>query len=185
MYTNTGYLVIAGDGPNGHASIAGLGSGALVALGGTVTRGVILAGTIQAANTPATFNGGPFGGATVTRGDRTTNASAKVDATVSQVGALIDYYPHPALGWHLGLAASWCVLSLVNRADESMYYGSAFGGTLFGGYDWSIGGDWSMGLALFGSGSTTASMRESEHKQDTGYRLRSLSAGIAGSLLYF
>ncbi len=183
--SNTGYTIMAGRGPSGSATIAGLGTGVLVAIGGTVARGFILAGMIQATNVMARFDGGPFEGVHFTLGERTINASQKVDAVASQLGALVDWYPKPSLGWHLGLSGGWGIVSLVNRADESMYYGAGVGGALFGGYDWAISHEWSMGFALFGSGSTTAHIAESEQGTDTGYRLHSLSVGLAGSLLYF
>src|SRR5512142_1380301 len=96
--SNTSYMRIAGAGPRGHASVEGLGTGVLIAMGGTLARGLVLAGTLQATNTTAKFDGGPFEGATLAIGDRTIRASTKVDATVFQLGGLVDFYPRASLG---------------------------------------------------------------------------------------
>jgi hypothetical protein len=183
--SSAGYATVAGDGPSGRASISGLGSGVQLAIGGTVTRGLVLAGSLQATNTKATFEGGPFDHTTLTLGDRRINVSPKVDAMVSQLGALADYYFGQSLGWHVGISGGWSIISIVNRADESMYYGSGVSGTVFTGYDWPMWEKWSMGLTLFGCGSTTANIKEAERGTDTRYRFHSLSIGIAASLLYF
>jgi hypothetical protein len=62
--------------------------------------------------------------------------------------------------------------------------GPSVGGSAFGGYDWSIGPAWSLGLGLVASGNTSTKMMN-EDGDDTGYRMKSYSIGISGSVLYF
>lgn len=184
-FSGIGYAGFSGRGPNGHVSIQGLGAQSLFAIGGSVGRGVVLAGTLQASGTTAEFKGGPFEHQTVTLGESSVNASAKADVSSSQIGLLLDWYPAPTIGWHVGASGGLGAISLLNRADDSTLVGASLSGTLFGGYDWFIAKEWSMGIALLASGVTSANMKESKEGTDAGYRLRAVSVGLAGSILYF
>jgi len=176
---------MAGTGPKGDASLSGLGSTSLIAIGGSISRGLVVAGTIQASAISTTFNGGPFVGETVTSNGTSLTASPKADASASLLGVLVDWYPDPSDGWHVGLSAGLGATSVKNHADDSTMTGTSAAGSLFAGYDWSIGPSWSLGLALVASGGTSATLKTSSDQSDTGYRLKSRSVGISASFLYF
>lgn len=186
----SGFAQLTGTGPQGNVSLRGLGSLTTVAIGGSIAPGVVLAGTIQGSTVNATFKGGPFRNQTVTTADgRTVDASDKAQVSAAQLGLLVDWYPKPASGWHLGMSAGLGLVSLVNEAaragtTDSTMVGTSTSGSIFGGYDWYLGKDWSMGLALSAMGTTSASMKDKDGN-DTGYHLKSLSVGLDWSLLYF
>ena len=180
-----GDVNVAGTGPKGDASLSGLGSNSLIAIGGSIVRGLVLAGTIQASTVSYTFNGGPFVGENVTSNGQSLTASSKADASASLLGILVDWYPDPSDGWHVGLSGGLGVTSVKNHADDSTMNGTSAAGGVFGGYDWAIGPEWSIGLALVATGALSASMKNSSDQPDTGYRLKSSSLGISGSFLYF
>ena len=183
--TGFSYVSLAGTGPTGTAKIAGLGDNSIIAIGGSIARGLVLAGTIQSSEVTKTFKGGPFVGQSVTTAGQSKPASDKADAAASEIGLFVDWYPRPTGGWHVGLSAGLGAASVVNYADNSTMAGASAAGSIFGGYDWAIGSDWSIGLALVGAGAGSATMKDSSEKTDTGYRLRSFSFGLAGSILYF
>jgi hypothetical protein len=69
-------------------------------------------------------------------------------------------------------------------ADNTAMVGLGFGASVFGGYDWWIGRDWSLGLMLVAAGANRISLSDS-NRNDTGYRLMPLSIGVATSVLYY
>lgn len=160
----------------------------MIAVGESLARGVVLAGTATTSSTTARFKGGVYEGREIALDDRTTAASPKADASLLQLGLLLDWYPNPLGGWHTGASAGLGVISVLNRADDdtdNALFGTTFGGSLFGGYDWSIGKAWSLGLALLVSGTRSATLKYAKEGSDSGYRLRSGSVGVQASLLYF
>ena len=146
--------------------------------------GVVLAGTLQGSTVTSEFEGGPFADATVTSNGEEIAASNKVAASLSELGLLVDWYPDPSAGWHAGISGGLGVTGLVHQADDSTEFGIGAAGSLFGGYDWHIGPQWSLGIAIVASGNTTARMKDNEG-DETGYELRAFSVGVAGSFLYF
>jgi len=176
---------MSGSGPKGDASFSGLGSHSLLAIGGGIARGLVLAGTVQASSISTTFDGGPFVGETVTSNGKSLTASSKADASASLLGLLVDWYPDPSDGWHVGLSAGLGVTSVKNHADDSTLSGTSAAGSIFGGYDWAIGPQWSIGLALVASDSLASSLKYSTDQSDSVYRLKSYFVGISGSFLYF
>lgn len=185
VVSGPGFVSMAGDGPNGKVSLKGLGTGAIIAIGGSIGHGLVLGGTLQASDLTAKFNGGPFIDATVTAQGKTVSATDKAMIGTSGLGLLIDWYPSMSAGWHTGLSLGVGFTSVQNLADDSTMVGTSAAGNLFGGYDWSIGRDWSLGLDLFVAGTTSATMKDSKDATDTGYRLRSFCVGLGGSILYF
>ena len=180
-----GSVNLSGNGPKGTASLSGLGSSSLLAIGGKIVGGLVLAGTIQASSITTTFAGGPFVDQSVTSNGKSLTASSKADASSSLLGLLVDWYPNLSDGWHVGLSGGVGTTSVRNHADDSMMTGTSTAGSAFGGYDWAIGPEWSLGLALVGSTTLSASMKDSSDQPDTGYRLKSYFVGISGSFLYF
>jgi len=178
------FVSMTGSGPRGHVSLSGLDSIATITLGGSVARGVVLAGTLQASSVTAKFKGGPFIGESVTSNGQTLAASSKATAEIAEFGLLVDWYPNPSAGWHAGLSGGLAFTSIVNQADDSTMFGTGLVGSLFGGYDWAIGRQWSIGLGLVAMGSTPATMKDKDGT-NAGYRLRSFSLGLGASILYF
>ena len=68
--------------------------------------------------------------------------------------------------------------SVVADAD-----GGAAVASIFGGYDWWIGPQWSVGLMLIGSATTTTSLRDDEDNDEIGYSFRSMFIGLEWALL--
>ncbi|HEY5282093.1 MAG TPA: DUF3575 domain-containing protein [Polyangia bacterium] len=147
--------------------------------------GLVLAGTIQASSITATFKGGPFVGENVTSNGASLAASSKADASSVLLGLLVDWYPNLSDGWHVGLSGGVGATSIQNHADDSTMTGRSTAGSLFGGYDWAIGPEWSIGLALVGGGTLSANVKSSSDQPEAGYRLKSYFLGISGSFLYF
>lgn len=180
-----GFATFRGQGPNGSVSVTGLSSNSGIAIGASLIRGLVLAGTIQSAQTTGQFKGGPFAGASFTNNGTTVSASNRASASFSQLAALVDWYPMLRYGLHTGMTAGLSMVSLVNLTDNSSLRGAKFGGSVFVGYDWSISHYWAMGLELLGSGATRASLRAGRSRDDSGYTLAPLSLGLAASLVYF
>ena len=183
------FLSLRGHGPLGtSASITDSGPSGSLAIGGAVVPGLVLAGIMQGAAFNAEFEGGPFTDATVTVHGRTRSASANASGGFGMVGVLVDWYPRPTANWHAGFSTGLGVVGLTNAADDSDLGGVNFSGSVFGGYDWSLGRKWSLGLQLVASGGTSSKLQrdlESDNPRDSGYRLAPFSFGVQGSLLYF
>ena len=155
-----------------------------MAIGGALAPGFVLAGTIQGNAISAEFEGGPLARATVTSKGRTRSASDRAEGGSAMLGILVDWYPDPKTGWHVGLSSGVGALVLTNWADDSALGGVNLAGSAFGGYDWALGRNWSLGLQLTASGATSTQLMD-DNQRDTGYRLTPLSIGVQASLLYF
>jgi hypothetical protein len=182
----SGYARFHGTGPNGSASSSALGSHSTLAIGGGIVRGLALAATMQFTSTDADFKGGPFVSSTVTRSGNSAPVTASQKATAAQslLGALVDWYPDPLSGLHVGLAAGLGGIAVQNHADDSTLSGVAASGALLTGYDFALSRSWALGLALVASGATSSKLKNSDSK-DTGYKLSAFSIELASSLLYF
>lgn len=157
------FLDLFGDGPYGSARVSGSSLGALLALGGNVADGLVVAGAIHTSQTRSTFNG---------------SSKPVHDATAAgtQLGVLVDWYPKPTDGWHVGAMAGLGVVGIA-EADIADASGLGFGGVLLGGYEWWIGQQWSLGLFAIVSATTPASLR-TRSGDDVGYKFSSFSAGL-------
>lgn len=179
-------LTMNGHGPYGSASLTGSGAGGKVSIGGAVAPGFVLAGTFEGSAFDAEFKGGPFVDATVRSNGKTRPASNRASGGFGMVGMLVDWYPRPTAGWHVGVSGGLGALVLTNSADDSDFAGANFSGSVFGGYDWSLGSNWSVGLQLVASGATTTKlMVDEDDTHDSGYRLTPFSVGLQASVLYF
>jgi len=184
------FMTLNGHGPYGSASLTGAGYGGMIAIGGAVAPGLVLAGTIQGSAFNAEFNGGPFENATVNSKGKTYKASDRATGGFGMLGVLVDWYPQPSGGWHVGGSTGVGAIVLTNSADERDFGGVNFAGSVFGGYDWALGRKWSLGLQLVVSGATRTTLMEEDHTEehethDTGYRLTPFSVGVQASVLYF
>jgi hypothetical protein len=180
-----GYARFGGDGPAGSARVAGLGTGSIIAIGGSLGHRLVLAGTMQATEVTGKFNGGPYAGATFASGEGAVAVTDKARVASSQLGALVDWYPLQAEGLHVGLSVGVGSLVLTNQADDSTTYGNSVAGTLLVGYDWPISPTWALGLALVASGSTRATLKKRDSGDENGYKLAPLFVGLSGSILLF
>jgi hypothetical protein len=168
LTTETQYLTFLGGGPEGSASVKGLGSGGMLALGGTPLPGLVIAGMLSSDMLRGKFNGRPQG--------------QEEDANMARamLGVLVDWYPQPDDGWHVGAAIGFAGITLSDSSIPSAV-GAAFSAKLFGGYDWWIGPQWSLGLAALFAATPSTALRERGGDKN-GYRFHTLSAGLAWSL---
>jgi len=185
LSTGPNLITLRGHGPSGSASLTDAGGGGFIAIGGAIMPGLVLAGTLQGTVFDAEFKGGPFEDATVTSKGKTREASNRATGGFGMIGALVDWYPQPRGGWHLGGSAGVGAVVLSNSADDSVYGGANFAGSVFGGYDWALARNWGLGLQLVASGATKTKLEDDSGSRDTGYRLTPLSIGVQASLLYF
>lgn len=164
----TEYLAFLGSGPDGDASVKGLGSGGMLAIGGTPLPGLVIAGMLGTSMVRGTFKGRPEG--------------QEQDASMARamIGVLVDWFPQPDDGWHVGAAVGFAGITLTDSAFEDAV-GAAFSAKVFGGYDWWIGPQWTLGLAAL-IAATPSSALVVDDGDKSGYRFYSLSAGVAGSI---
>ena len=184
-----GFFSAKGSGPSGDASINGRATGGGIGIGGTIAPGLVLGGVIRGWIAGGTFNGGPTVTATRTHvvngATQTDNVTLSGNAQVSsyELAALIDWFPNPEKGWHVGASIGLGGMSLTDDTGaQSVNAGVA--GSLFGGYQWWIGPSWSLGLQLVLSGSTAGKLDDS-NQNDTGYSMRPFAIGIEANLLYY
>jgi len=165
--TGFGYARFSGTGPNGNVSIYDAATLGTIALGGTIAPGLVLAGSLGAVSiTETTLRGAP--------------GSPGVDASQVHIAALLDWFPKPSDGWHVGATLGFGGASMKGANADGT--GATVVAGLFGGYDWWIGPQWSLGSALWVSGTPSAALKNS-HGDNTGYNLGSGSIMFMGSLL--
>src|SRR6185369_3787386 len=75
LSSGPGFMTLNGHGPYGSASLTNAGYGGMIAIGGAVAPGFVLAGTIQGSAFDAKFKGGPFENGTVSARGKTSAAS--------------------------------------------------------------------------------------------------------------
>jgi len=191
IVTGVGAFAAWGDGPFGSASISGLGMRSSLAVGGSPIPGLAVVVVADSAGlaSPGTFNGGTQVVATsktVVNGQTTTSTgplTGHSTARMALLGAGVDWYPEPAGGWHAGAAVGLGTLSVVDDAGNTMA-GLSVGASLFGGYQFWLGGSWSLGVSGFLTGAPSMKLSDS-NQNDLGYRLMPLSGGIQSVLLYY
>jgi hypothetical protein len=166
----TQYLAFLGRGPEGDASVKGLGSSGMLAIGGTPVPGLVIAGTLGSSMLRGKFKGRPQ-----------DQAEEEASVASAMLGVLLDWYPLPDDGWHVGAALGFAGITLTDSAIADAV-GPAFAAKIFGGYDFWIGPQWSLGLAAVLSATPTTSLVDDEGDKN-GYRFHTLSAGVAGSLV--
>lgn len=181
-----GWLSVYGEGPRGTASISRLGASSALSIGGTLRPGLVLAGTLRVATVTGTFSGGPFENATVMSNDGRTTSSASpyADGDLLSVGGLVDLFPDPLGGWHVGAAFGVGGTVVTVRATDGNMGAGAFTGSLFAGYDGRLTRTLSFGAMIVSSAATRATMHDTADN-DTGYRLGAAAIGLETSLLYY
>jgi hypothetical protein len=142
----------------------------MLALGGTPFRGLVIGATLMVQGVDGTFSGGPPG------------ATGYAGAIAPIFGGLVDWYPSPQDGWHLGGALGLGGVGLTDSANNNSN-GYGLGVSILGGYDWWIGPQWSLGL--IGVLATSPAVRMTYQDQTgTGYELMPVTIALEGSLLY-
>jgi len=179
----------SGDGPNGSASLSGLGSSVGLAIGGTPVRGLAIAGVFRGVSRTGTFDGGPTITATtssVSNGvavTSTSTLSGRAQASSFMLGVQADWFIRPEDGWHVGAGVGLGGLTITDDAGGTKS-ATSVSGTLFGGYQWWIGPRWSMGLQAVVLAAPRMKLSDSGGS-DTGYRMTPISFGIEANILYY
>lgn len=162
-----GYESVSGTGSAGQANVSGVGSGFGLLIGGTPGRGLVVGGGLSFATTEGTLAGGQY--------DR-----YHVSGSSLTLGPFVDWFPDPHDGWHIGAHLGLGLTGLSNTAiSESAI---DFSGSLFGGYDWWIGPQWSLGLMAVASAGTYATLTDT-NLNDSGYGATPYSVLLEWSLL--
>jgi hypothetical protein len=174
--SGAGYLNLSGSGTNGDARIQGLSSTGTIAVGGTMSRGFVVAGALSSASLMSPdFKGYP------------TNQQRGWTPVRSGFGILFDWFPDDHRGWHVGGTLGLDILALKNDAANISWAGFGFGAAALGGYDFWIGPEWSLGILAKLSGGSSASLKDANSNAngaDTGYGLGSFAFSIEGGLIY-
>ena len=160
-------MAFTGHGPSGSASVAGLNSDTLLAIGGNVGEGLVVAGAVHAAQTRNTFEGSP------------STPDRKATALSGQLGVLVDWFPDPTGGWHAGGLVGLGVVG-ISDADIADSSGVGLGAALFGGYDFWIGPQWSLGVGAIASTIGTTTLVDA-HGDKSGYDFSIWSVALAST----
>ncbi len=185
VVTGTALLWMRGVNPTGTSSRMFTGAAeSTIAIGGAVAKGWVLAGTLHAIEGVGELSNGPFEDTQVTVGGQSITLSERAYAGSSLLGAMVDWYPNPRGGWHVGLAAGLGATNLMLSADDTTLFSTGLGGMVAGGYDWRLGRDFWLGLSLQASGVMRGTMKD-EDGRDTRWRMKSFGIGIGSSLVYF
>ena len=172
--TGFGLLGLGGTGPTG--ANASLGGGATVGrllIGGTPARGFVVGGMIEGVNASSV----DFGAASA--GLPTHGWSG----AMGTLGAFVDWFPSPHHGWHLGGQLGLTGVAVANDAAQTSWAGGALSSAVFGGYDFWLGPQWSLGLEGVVGVASRAKMQDG-HGDDVGYRFGAADFGLEATLLY-
>ena len=147
-------------------TVSGVGVSEILAIGGTLPHGVVLAGA--------------------------SSAVVSSSVIVANYGLLVDWFPDPAAGWHLGGELG---IGVVRNVDGIVAFPSTarpppdpddlavgLGASLIGGYDAWVTPQFSMGINLIVM--TTAFARQTFQMDSTSYSLTPIAGGVMVSVLY-
>lgn len=163
-----GYLTFTGRGVRGDASISDMTGTSSLAVGGSPARGLAIGGGLRLASIRAEFHGSP------------NEAEGYATAEIWQLGPFVEWYPNPLLGWHVGATLTLGELVLTDSYLPDAAGTAAFA-TAYGGHNWWIGPEWSLGLRALASGSTRPSLVDGDGDA-SGYAFRALFAGVESAL---
>jgi hypothetical protein len=145
------YVEATGDGPSGTVTAGGPGVSEILAIGGTPGPGLVVAG------------------AAISNLAAPTVAGTQRFVTVATYGLLVEWFPDPRTGWHLGGAAG---LGFLGYGDARAY---SVGGSLLAGYDFWVAAQWAVGALV----TATATPRASLQNGDPGDPPSMMPAAIA------
>jgi hypothetical protein len=139
-------------------------------VGGAVAKGFVIGGGARIVDGVGVFKGAP--------GDAPGNGTATY---VDVLSAFVDWFPDPENGWHVGAEAGVGITAITDvlSRDSSA---SNFGGTVFGGYDWWVGPQWSVGINASISAATSSTLSD-DHNYATGYSVHPASFGLEATVL--
>jgi hypothetical protein len=163
------YTGLWGSRPAGSASPGGIGLGLTLAIGGTLGRGVVLGGIVHVTEGESS------------EGSRSPVGPGTVYGSLVELALLVDWYPEPQKGWHVGGAIG--VGSVEVSGSNRSILGGAATGSILGGYDWWIGPEWSLGLLMVATGASKTTLSDS-NGVDSGYHLGGGSIAVDASLLF-
>lgn len=164
------YVSYSGEGPSGSASLAHSGPSSLIGAGGTVHTGLVVAGSLWTNYLEDSLSGAPAG------------TTREANARFLGLGLLLDWFPKERGGWHVGTNLGFGGPT-INYEGGFHMDGTGLAAALLGGYDFWIGPEWSLGVMATASATPPIHLRD-DQGHDTGYRLKTLSFGIEGSLLF-
>jgi hypothetical protein len=118
------YVQATGRGPSGSVAVSGAGIGEMLALGGTPAPGLVVGGAAVSHLAPLTANG------------------SRLLLSEATYGILLDWFPDPTDGWHVGGTIG---LGFVGYGNARGY---SPGASLLAGYDFWIAPQWSLGAVL-------------------------------------
>lgn len=176
-----GFVGVGGSNADG---LSGFGTESLAAIGVSLVPGLALALNLQAAQRTSTFKRGPYQGIKFRSGEDEIELSQKATVASAKLGALVDWYPFPRYGFHLGVSGGISFTSVTLNADNSILAGASPYGALLIGYDWPISRTIAFGLALLGSAAGSTELKY-DGKIKSGYEFSTQSIGIGASFLYF
>jgi len=160
----------SGTGPSGNASTGGAGGALALAIGGTPVEGFVVGGLIGGLSTSSPSSG--------TIPSNTTSVGEVI------LGPFVDWFPNARRGWHVGAALGLGGLS-VDRYGADNLTSLSLAGRAFGGYDFWIGPQWSLGVSgafqFAARGDLTDS---SQNNASSGYSMGALGGAISVTLLY-
>jgi hypothetical protein len=127
---------------------SGFALGLDVMLGGSPSRGVAVGGALltNGALSAAFDRGG------VDAGDRSLGFVL--------VGPVLDGFPNPRGGWHLGAALGLALLQIEDSSTPTLTNTRGFGGAGWFGYDWWVADEFSTGLSFRLGGALTRDARD-------------------------
>jgi hypothetical protein len=129
-----------GTGPAGSVGTAGPGVAEVLAIGGTPAPGLVIAGAAIAHIASPTVNG------------------SETFLALANYGVLVDWFPDPAHGWHVGGAMG---LGFIGYAtSDGTARGFSVGGSVLGGYDFWLAPQWSVGVLVVATAGPTMSMHD-------------------------
>jgi hypothetical protein len=143
--------------------ITGIGTASEFAVGGTVSRGLVLGGGIYSTSVLAWA---------LLPEDRNVPLPAELEPTsanFSLIGPFVDYYFDPRRGFHLQGALGFAALTGLRfdqggRMDTD--YAAFGGGLMVGlGHEWWVGDEWSLGVL----GRMTVAYVRGDDDQDVGW----------------
>jgi hypothetical protein len=154
-----------------------------IALGGTIARGVAFGGALQFARGTAEIKGGPSYPALPTK-PNATDASKLSDLAVGQLGLFVDVFPDPTKGFHVGATLGLGFTGVTPEATGVATGGGNFAGSLFTGYDFYLGKDWSLGLMATLAAVASSGLQDS-NRNDSGYHTLPLAIGVSIPITYY
>jgi len=163
-----GGLGVGGSGPRGDVRFSGLSSGTMLAIGGTPSTGFVAGGAISTMTLTSIHSSGVS--------FDTTSISA------GRLAVFADWFPNEHRGWHVGGMVGLGFTTL-GAAGQSNWTGASVGGEAFGGYDFWIGPEWSLGIQGALAFTTQGPLKD-DNQNDTGYSLGSFGAVVEATLLY-